>query len=100
MATYQELFELGADSALRNKVAVAAVIKAEGLIGGASPTNTQIAWANNTLRDVSGRARTLLFYVLAANKGSTVLQIQSAADTAIQSNVDTVVDAMIAGGID
>lgn len=98
MATYAELFDQRAHSALRNKITVAVAIKAQSLIDSESPTAAQIAWANDAIRDPEGKAVVLLNYVLAANKSATVQQIQSASDAAIQNNVDTAVDALIAGG--
>jgi len=98
MATYAELRELQADSSLRNRVAVAVAVKAQGLIDGATPTTAQITWASGALNDPQGKAIAILNYVLAANKGLSVAAIQGASDSAIQTNVDSAVDALIAGG--
>jgi len=100
VATYKELFELRADSPLRNRVSVATVVKAQDLIAAVTPTAAEITWANNTLTNAAGRAQTLLGYVLAANKSLSVAQIQGASDLDIQTEVDTAADAMIAGGIE
>lgn len=98
MATYTELFELRANSALRNKIAVAIAVKAQALIDLASPTSAQIAWANSAIQNPIGKADTLLNYVLAANKARTVAQIEVATDTEIQTAVNSAVDKLIAGG--
>jgi hypothetical protein len=98
MATYAELFELRADSPLRNRVTVAVVVKAQGLIDGASPTAAEITWSEEALRSPVSRATEILNYVLAANKAATVANITGATDAAIQSNVDAAADALIAGG--
>lgn len=98
MATYTELFELRADSALRNKIAVAVAVKAQALIDLASPTEAQIAWANAAIDNPVSKADTLLNYVLAANKTATVAEIQRATDAAIQTAVSAAVDKLIAGG--
>ena len=98
MATYAELFELSKNSTLRNKVAVAVVKKAQGLIDGGTPTAAEIAWANDAIANPASKAGQLLNYVLAANSGLTESQILAASDSAIQTNVDAAVDALIAGG--
>lgn len=98
MASYQELYDLRSDSTLRNKVAVAVAVKAQTLLDGASPTAGQVAWANNAISNPVGKADTLMNYVLAANKALTVAQITGATDAAIQSNVNSAVDKLIAGG--
>lgn len=98
MATYAELYDLRADSDLRNRIAVAVTIKAQSLIDGESPTAAEIAWANDAIRDPEGKAATLQNYVLAAHKNATVQQVQSASDTAVQNSVNKAVDALIAGG--
>ena len=99
MATYVELFDLRSDDALRNKIAVACVVKAADLIDGATPTTAEITWANEAIQSPLSKAEAIMNYVLAANKAGTVAQIQGASDSAIQANVDTAVDALIAGGV-
>tara|TARA_Y100000310_G_C20582742_1_gene763822 strand:+ start:407 stop:706 length:300 start_codon:yes stop_codon:yes gene_type:complete len=98
MATYAELFELHSNSPLRNKVAVAVVVKAQDLIDGATPTADEITWADAALGSPSSKAKEILNYVLAKNKGSDIATILAASDATIQSNIDTAVDALIAGG--
>ena len=98
MATLIELFDLSSDETLRNKIASASAKKAQTLIDGVTPTAAEIAWANNTIIDPLGRANVLINYVLAANSAASVAAIQGATDNAIQTNVDTAVDALIAGG--
>ena len=98
MATYQELFDLRSNSELRNKIAVAVVIKAQTLIDGASPTVAEITWSNNVLHNPIVKADEILNYVLAANNNATVAQIVGASDSAIQTNVDAAVNSLIAGG--
>lgn len=98
MATYAELFELRSNSPLRNRVAVAIVVKAQDLIDGASPTAAEITWANAALSSPVDMAGHILNYVLAANKGASENEILGASDPAIQTNVNAAVDALIAGG--
>lgn len=99
MATFLELFDLRSDSTLRNKIAVAATIKAQTLLDTASPTVAQVTWAKATLADPLHVADDLLSYVLAVNKDATVAQIQSATDAAIQTNVNAAADKIISGGV-
>lgn len=99
MATYTEIFDLRSNSDLRNKIAVACVKKAQTLLDGVTPTANEVAWAANCLARPVDTANKIMNYVLAANSGLTTTQINGASDTAIQSNVDTAVDALIAGGV-
>jgi hypothetical protein len=98
MATYAELYELRANSDLRNKVAVAVAVKAQTLLDAASPTAAQVTWANAAISNPNGKADVLLNYVLAKNKALTVVQINAATDAGIQTAVDGAVDKLIAGG--
>lgn len=98
MATYAEIFDLRSDSGLRNRVAVAVAIKAQGLIDGATPTAAQITWANSAISNPLSKADMLLNYILAKNNGLTLGQIANATDAAIQAQVNSAVDALIAGG--
>jgi hypothetical protein len=99
MSTYTELFDLKNNSALRNKIAVACVKKAQTLLDAATPTANEVAWSSNTLNNPIQQADKIMSYVLVANSTATVSQITGATDSAIQSNVDSAVDALIAGGI-
>jgi len=97
MATYTELFSIRNDPDLKEKVTVSTWIKAQELLD-ATPTAAEVTWASETLENPSERADQIMNYVLAANKAKTLAQIQAATDTAIQTNVDAAVDALIAGG--
>ena len=99
MATYQELFDLRSDDALRNRISVAVAVKAQELIDGGSPTQAQLDWASSAIQSPISKAGELLNYVLAANKAASVAQIQAATDTAIQTNVSAAVDKLVAGGV-
>lgn len=98
MATYLELFALRSNSDLIDKITVAVVKKAQSLLDGGAPTAAEVAWANDAIQSPVEKAKTLTNYVLAANSGLTTGQITSATDAAIQTNVDSAVDALIAGG--
>lgn len=94
MATYEEIFDLHSNSMLRNRIAVAVAVKAQGLIDAASPTAAHLTWARDALRNPTSKAVELMHYVLAANKSATVAQILSATDAAIQANVNAAVDKL------
>ncbi len=98
MASYLELWELRADAGLRYRTTVAVVVKAQSLIDSVTPTAAEIAWADNALANATSTAQQILNYVLAVNKDSTVGNILGSSDTAIQTNVDTAVIALISGG--
>ena len=94
MATYAELYDLRVDDDLRHKVAVAAVVAAQTKLAG-TPTAAEAEWARGVVASPDGTATQLVNLVLAANKGLTVAAIQSAADSAVQTNVDALVDGLI-----
>jgi len=99
MATYAELFGLRSNADLRNKIAVAVTVKAQAILGLATPTVNQVTWASKALTYPIQEAEKLMNYVLAANSGLTVAQITAAADSAIQTHVGAAVDKMIEAGV-
>lgn len=96
MATYQELFALQSDDALRDKVYVATVIAAQTKLAG-TPSAEEAAWAVNVLGNPKAEGLKVLRLVLAANESASVAQIQGATDAAIQANVDAVIDGLVLG---
>ena len=98
MATYAELFNLRHDSALINRISVAVSIAAEAKLVAATPTAAELAWAVQVLSNPGAEAQRVLYTVLAANKDATVAAIQGASDAAIQTNVEAVLDGLIAAG--
>lgn len=98
MASYIELRNLFNDSTLRNKVAVAVTIAAQGIIASSgTETAPRIAWAQRALRSPEPEAQVALMYVLAENSALTVAQINAASDTALQTAVNEAVDGLAAG---
>ena len=97
MATYTELFDLRNDSVLRNKIAVAVVVSAEGKLAG-TPTAEEAAWAVDVISNPDGTAKQVINLVLAANKDATPSAILAATDAAIQANVDAVIDGLVSAG--
>ncbi len=94
MATYTELRDLFSDDTLRNRVEVAVIVAADGLLAG-TPTTDQQKWATAVFDSPRREGNKAYMAVLAANSGATVAQIQSATDAAIQANVDSVVPALV-----
>lgn len=98
MATYQEIYDLRSDSALRNKIAVAVTKKAQSILDEQTPTTAAVDWAISAIENPLSKAQSMMNYVLAKNSDLTVSQINNASDNAIQSNVDAAVDTIISGG--
>lgn len=98
MATYTELFELSTTKGFQDRVAFACVKKAQSLLDAATPSTNEVAWAASAIESPASKGIEILRYVLAANSDSTVTQINAVTDAAIQTSVDSAVDALIAGG--
>ena len=95
MASYVEIRNLFNDSALLNRVAVAVIIAANGILGeGAAPAPRK-AWAARAFSSAEQEAKRILMAVLAVNSGASVAQIQGASDAALQTNVDNAIDLFI-----
>jgi hypothetical protein len=98
MATYQELHALrGAASTnpLKEKIAVAIVIKANTLAKLVSPTAGQKAWAITALQDPNKDAGMVLNYILAEYSTLAVASIIGASDVNVQLAVDATVDKLL-----
>lgn len=95
MATYQEIHELHSDGPLTDRIETA-IIKAAYVISSEVPSTTnhinRLVWAKQALSNPAGEAKKFLRAVLAANSDATIAAIQGAGDTAIQANVDSVVN--------
>jgi hypothetical protein len=94
MATYIELRQLYVDTDLLDKVEIAVVIAANNLITG-TETTADKAWISQVLGSPRGEAEKALKIVLAKNAGATVETIQGASDSAIQTNVNTIVPILV-----
>ena len=91
MATYEELYNLRNDSALKNRVTSAVIIAAELVTNedGATPNNaSRLLWAKAVFANPRGEATRMYMAILAANSGAPVSAIQNATDAAIQANVN------------
>lgn len=97
MAEYSELRSLFDDASLINRTSVAVVIAAEVVIGEADtvPNHTQrVAWALTVLSNPTPDARKALKYILAVNKTATVADINTATDSTLQTEVDSLINLL------
>lgn len=95
MATYQELFDLRRNQVLLDKITVAIIVAAETVYaepGGTTNHANRVIWAREASIKPRKMAEVFMSAVLAANKTATVANIIIASDSAIQINVDDVVD--------
>lgn len=95
MATYIELYELQANSELINKCSVAIVIAAQNKLNG-TPTEAEQKFASSVFDNPKIWGQKALRSALAENKNISKTQIESASDAALQSNVDSIIDDLIA----
>ena len=101
MATYEELFGLRNNSALKNKVTSAVVIAAETVMNESAATDNhanRAIWAKAVFANPTAEANRMFWAVLAANNGAAVGAITGASDAAIQTNVDDHIDLFADGG--
>lgn len=100
MATYTELYEQHANSALLNRIAFACADQANVIRdedpGTANHANRAI-WAKQAFMNPSAKAQEMLWALLAINKGLTIAQINGATDAGILSAVATAVDIFATG---
>ena len=97
MATYIELSTITEDplwNDLLAKIRVACVVKAGVIIDSVTPTATALEWAKSTIANATQAAEGVAFYVVIVNKSATITQIYAADDPAVQTNVDTAIDAI------
>ncbi len=89
MATLQELRGLFTNSNLMEKVEAALLISVQAVLGG-TPTIDDQKYASHVFSNPLDEARKALMSVLASNSIATVIQITTATDASIQTNVDDV----------
>ena len=100
MATYEELHSLQSNAGLLTKVETASLIAAHAIItedGATANHANRLLWAKKASSDPRGMAKVMLPLVLAANKDASEQVIAGASDSAVQSNVDTLVDVFATG---
>ena len=88
MATYAEIRSLFNDVVLKNRIATAVIVAAQGILEEATPTAARKAWANKAFENPEIEARRIMMSVLAANNTSSVAAITGATDATIQTNVN------------
>ena len=96
MAEYAELVSLKNDDALKNKVEAAIAdwgvrVRAEGAV---PDHDKRVTLATRTLGKERQQSDQIWLAVLMANKAASVAAIQGATDAALQTNVDTLMDAL------
>lgn len=100
MATYTEIFNLGSNSELRNRVTVACLIAAQAvMVELATTTNhaNRLLWAKDVFSDPQGMGQKMLMAALAANAGLTVAQITAATDAALLATVQGAINLFATG---
>lgn len=96
------IYEKGsAGSVLLFDKIIAAVLKAADTIYNEDPGTTnhanRLIWARQAFEDPKAKAQELYGAVLAANSSASVVQIEQALDSAIESNINAVIDLFADG---
>lgn len=94
MATYIEIRNLFDNGEIRNKVITATVIAANNLLSG-TPTAADRSFADAVFTNPNSVGKKVYMSVLAANKATTLENIEGASDAAIQTHVDAVIPALV-----
>lgn len=100
MATYDELLQANANTALVNKVRVAVVVAATGVMTEADTTPNhanRLLWAKTVFANPADAGQRMMWPVLAQNRASTLAQITGATDAAVQTAVDAAVNVFANG---
>ena len=100
MATYNEIYSLHNNSELKNKVTVACIVAAEGIMaeeGTVDNHANRLIWASSVFQNPQSEATRMYWAVLAANNTTDVGTITGATDATIQTNVDDHVDLFATG---
>lgn len=98
MATLLELSDYVKTPAyeiLSRKIQTAIAVKAVAIGNLASPTASQVRFATSALENPQRVATSIIHYVLAANAGYTIAQINAAGDETIQAQVNNAVDKLL-----
>ncbi len=100
MATYNELYDLIADTVLRNRVTMACLIAAEVIRNEAANTANhaqRLLWAKTAFENARGESERMLMAVLAQNAALTKAQITGATDAQLQTAVNVAVNTFTTG---
>lgn len=95
MATYTELRGAFGNDALRNRVVMATVIAAYGLLATA-PDAADRAWISAVFASPETEGRKAFMGILAANAGLSIINIEEATDAAIQTQVEVIIPSLVA----
>lgn len=94
MATYTELRNAFSNDDLRNRIVMATVIAAYGLLE-STPTAADRAWVSSVFANPESEGRKAFMGVLASNVSLEISAIEAASDAAIQTQVDIVVPQLV-----
>ena len=97
MATYAELatvYRADEWTQLIEKIRVACAIKATAVIDSVTPSTAMLSWAESAIKNPRQAGDNIAFYVVSANASATLAQIYAATDEAVQTNVDSAIDAL------
>jgi len=100
MAAYSDLYQLFANSSLRNKIRVAVIVAAESIRNEDAATDNhanRLVWAAATFASPNAAADKMLMALLASNKDEETSAILGATDSVIQTLVDAAVDIFATG---
>jgi len=100
MATYLDLFNVHSNDDLRNRIAIACIVAADAIRTEAPTTvnhANRMLWAKRVFEDPNSVASSMLWALLAANKGASIANIENASDNAIQSNVNDAIEVFATG---
>jgi hypothetical protein len=100
VATYAELFDLGSNSALKNKVAVCILVAADTIRtedGGTANHVNRLLWAKDAFLNPLKYVQPMWDAALAQNKSLSTAQISGASDANLQTAIDAVVNIFATG---
>jgi hypothetical protein len=100
MATLSELFALGNNFPILDKLTAAVAIQAETIrteAAGTANHANRLIWAKQAYSDPRSKAQSMIWAILAANASATTAQITAATDASIQSAVAAAVDTFATG---
>jgi len=99
MATYNELFDLRADSTLKNRITVACIIAAETIrteLDTVPNHALRLTWAQNVFASPDAEASRMMMALLAQNAALSVSAIQGVTDAQLQTGVNNAVNLFAA----
>lgn len=100
MATYDELLQANANSALLNKVRVAVVVAATDIMAEATAIanhTNRLKWAKEVFTDPAQAGARMMWPVLAQNKTAPLASITGADDATVQTAVNNAVNVFAQG---